>query len=84
MLRGGKMAKLQIKEIAQKQGIKQYELAEKSGVSAQLVNRYWNNYMQRVALDELERIAKVLGVKPGDLIVPDEESVQNSSVDEAA
>ena len=61
--------RLQIKEIAQRKGMKQYELAEKSGVTAQLLNRYWNNNIQRVDLEELNKIAIALEVKPGDLLI---------------
>ncbi|HET8910568.1 MAG TPA: helix-turn-helix transcriptional regulator [Ktedonobacteraceae bacterium] len=67
------MIKLRIKELAQEKGLKQYELAEKSGVTPQLLSRYWNNNMQRVSLEHLDLIAKVLGVKAGDLIVSDED-----------
>lgn len=69
------MARLRIRELAEKQKLNQKELADKSGVSAQLINRYWNYPMQRVELDALEKIAKALGVKFADLIeVEDEES----------
>jgi DNA-binding Xre family transcriptional regulator len=61
--------RLLIKEIALAKGMKQYELAEKSGVTPQLLNRYWNNNVQRVDLEELNKIAVALGVRPGDLIV---------------
>jgi DNA-binding Xre family transcriptional regulator len=60
--------RLLIKELAQAKEWKQYELAEKSGVTPQLLNRYWNNNIQRVDLEELNKIAVALGVKPGDLI----------------
>lgn len=60
--------RLRIKELAQAKGIKQYELAEKSGVTPQLLNRYWNNNIQRVDLEELNKIAMALSVDPGDLI----------------
>lgn len=66
------MIKLRIKELAQEKGLKQYELAEKSGVTPQLLSRYWNNNMQRVSLEHLDLIARVLGVKPGELIVSEE------------
>jgi DNA-binding Xre family transcriptional regulator len=65
--------RLLIKELAQAQGMKQYELAEKSGVTPQLLNRYWNNNVQRVDLEELNKIAKALGVRPGDLIAADDD-----------
>jgi len=66
------LIKLRIKELAQEKGLKQYELAEKSGVTPQLLSRYWNNNMQRVSLEHLDLIARVLGVKPGELIVSEE------------
>lgn len=66
------MARLIIKEKAQERKLSQKDLAEKSGVTAQLLNRYWNNNMQRVELDQLAKIAKALGIKSGDLIVDDE------------
>jgi len=61
--------RLVIKDLALERGIKQYQLAELSGVTPQLLNRYWNNHTQRVELVQLSRIAKALGVKPGDLMV---------------
>ena len=68
------MAKLIIKEEAKKRGINQSQLQIKAGVTPQLLNRYWNNNTQSVALEQLEKIAKALGVKPGDLIVSEEEA----------
>jgi len=65
------MARLRIKEIAQEQQIRQNALAQKSGVTEQLLNRYWNNNVLRVDLHELEKIAQALGVAPGELIGPD-------------
>ncbi len=70
---GELMARLIIKEIAEKQGLNQSRLQIKAGVTAQLLNRYWNNNTESVALKQLDMIAKALGVNPGDLIVPDEE-----------
>jgi DNA-binding Xre family transcriptional regulator len=75
---------LRIKEIAQAKGMKQYELAEKSGVTPQLLNRYWNNNVQRVDLEELNKIAIALGVEPGDLIVSSSRTDDQSGLDEAA
>jgi transcriptional regulator with XRE-family HTH domain len=63
------MIRLQIKELAKAKGMKQYELADRSGVTPQLLNRYWNNNIQRVDLEELNKIAIALGVKPGELII---------------
>ncbi len=66
------MARLRIKEIAEQQHIQQIDLAKKSGVSAQLINRYWNYPMQRVDLDALVKIAKALNVKFADLVDTEE------------
>jgi len=84
---GALMARLIIKEIAKKQGLNQSRLQIKAGVTAQLLNRYWNNNTESVALKQLDMIAKALGVKPGDLIVSDEESARYEkevSIPEAA
>jgi len=71
------MARLRVKEVAQQRELTQRALAEQSGVTVQLLNRYWNNNVQRVDLDELEKIAAALGVKIGDLIVSDREQATN-------
>lgn len=72
------MAKLIIKEVAKSKGINQSQLQLKAGVSAQLLNRYWNNRTRSVALDQLEMIAKALEVdKPGDLIIWDREAMSS-------
>ena len=65
------MARLRIKEIAEQQNMTQTELAKRSGVTAQLINRYWNYPMQRVELDALVKIAKALGVQFADLVETD-------------
>jgi transcriptional regulator with XRE-family HTH domain len=63
------MPRLVIKEIAERQGLNQSQLQIKSGVTPSLLNRYWRNTADRVTLSELGKIARVLGVKSGDLIV---------------
>jgi transcriptional regulator with XRE-family HTH domain len=72
------MIRLRIKEVAKAQGLNQSQLQIKAGVTPQLLNRYWNNHTQSVAFEPLYKIARALGVKPGDLIettedVPNEE-----------
>jgi transcriptional regulator with XRE-family HTH domain len=74
---GMNVARLIIKEIATKQGLNQSKLQIKAGVTAQLLNRYWNNNTESVALKQLEMIAKALGVRSRDLIVDDDEPVQD-------
>ena len=77
------MARLIIKELARSKGLNQSQLQMKAGVTPQLLNRYRNNHTRSVALDQLELIAKVLGVKPGDLIVPDE-AISEATKEDAA
>lgn len=62
------MAKLRVKEIAESKGINQKRLIELSGMTDQLIYRYWHNYTKSVSLDQIERIADALNVEPGDLI----------------
>lgn len=62
------MVKLLIKEIAEKQGLQQNELATRSKLTPQLINRYWHNHTLRVELDALGKIAGALGVDVKDLI----------------
>ena len=52
----------------------QSQLQLKAAVSPQLLNRYWNNRTRSVALDQLEKISNALDVKPGDLIISDEDT----------
>ena len=70
------MARLIIKEIAEKQKINRSQLQLKSGVTLPLLTRYWHNRTESVTLDALERIAHILGVSPGDLIVSDTEAAK--------
>lgn len=67
------MTKLQIKEVAESKGIIQKRLIELSGMTPQLVYRYWHGYTRSVSLDQLGKIAKALGVNSGDLIVDEDE-----------
>lgn len=73
------MARLIIREVARSKGLNQSQLQLKAGVSPQLLNRYWNNHTRSVALDQIELIAKALDVKPGDLIIPDEEAKEEAA-----
>lgn len=67
------MVRLIIRELAEKQNLSQSRLQREAGVTMAQLRRYWYNKSESVTLDGLARIAKVLGVKPGDLIVEDEE-----------
>lgn len=63
------MSKLIIRQVAEQKDIKQSQLQAKAGVTAQLLYRYWHNFTKSVELEQLEKIAKALGVEPGELIV---------------
>lgn len=65
------MSKLVIRRLATKKKLNQSQLQIRAGVTQQLLYRYWHNFTKSVELDRLERIAKALGVEPGDLIVSD-------------
>lgn len=60
--------RLRIKELAQERRMLQKDVAAKSGVTLQLLNRYWHNHIQSVNLEQLGSIAKALGVNVGDLL----------------
>jgi len=68
------MLRLRVKEIAEKQGLNKSQLQIKSGVTLPLLTRYWNNNTTEIKLDALKKIARALGLKPGDLIVDEEEA----------
>ena len=65
------LAKLRVKEVAEAQNIKQSHLQIAAAVTPPLLNRYWNNKTTTIDLAELEKIAKALGVEPGELIISD-------------
>jgi DNA-binding Xre family transcriptional regulator len=68
------MVRLIIKELAEQKNISQSRLQREAGVTMNQLRRYWNNESESVVLDALTRIAKVLGVEPGDLIVVDKDN----------
>jgi DNA-binding Xre family transcriptional regulator len=70
------MAQLIIRYLAEAKHLRQGQLQELSKVTPQLLNRYWHGQTQRVELRALEQIAKALEVKPGDLIISDEDTPQ--------
>ena len=78
------MIRLAISEIAKKKGLNQSQLQIKAGVTPQLLNRYWHSHTQSVAFEPLEKIAKALGVRPGDLIVSDAEEAARESPEQSA
>ena len=79
------MARLIIQQIAKQKGFNQSQLQIKAGVTPQLLYRYWHNFTKSVELEQLEKIATALGVRPGDLIIPNaEDTTLGDTLDNAA
>ena len=70
------MLSLTVKLYAKRQKLNRNQLQLKSGVTLPLLTRYWNNTTTEVKLDALERIAKALGVSPGQLIMTETEVIR--------
>lgn len=67
------MVRLRIKEMAAERGFQhQKPLREAAQVTTTQFEKMWHNHLQRVDLGALGRIARVLGVQPGELIIDDE------------
>lgn len=67
------MARLRVKEIAEKQGYNKSRLQLKSGVTMPLLSRYWDNNTSEVRLDALSKIARALQVSVGALLIDDDD-----------
>src|SRR5260370_35760798 len=78
------MLKLRVKEVAEARGLNRNQLQLKSGVTLPLLTRYWNSTTTEVKLDALAKISRALDVKPGDLIVYDEDTGKRPSVNVVA
>jgi len=62
------MIKLRVREVAEQKGILQSHLQMQAHVTGALLSRYWHNKTRLVSLDELGKIARVLGVPARELI----------------
>ena len=68
------MAKVRpIKELAEPRGYNISTLARRADLSYPTVHALWHGHVVRVDLNTLEAVAKVLGMRTGDLIVDDRE-----------
>lgn len=65
------MIVVRLKEIAEAQGYNLSRLQKASGVDMGVLRRYWywDGFTQSVHLPSLERLCRLLGVFPGDMIV---------------
>ncbi len=67
------MARWRVREIAEPRGWNPHRLALEAKLSYNTVRPIWFNEAKRADLDTLDRLAKVLGVAPGQLIGNGEE-----------
>jgi len=63
------MLKLLIKEIAEEKGISRMKLAQRSGVSYNIVKGIFNDPYRVITTETLHRLAKALGVPTAVLLV---------------
>jgi DNA-binding Xre family transcriptional regulator len=61
--------RFRLAELLERHGMSQSELSRLSGVSYPVVNKMCGNKAATVALSTLDRIAGVLGIEPGELII---------------
>ena len=54
-----------IRELREARGMRQGDLADKAGMSKQLLYKYESNIITNVPSDRLESIARALNVSPG-------------------
>ena len=60
---------LNIRELREKKGWTQQELADKAGLYQATISNLESGRSRRIEFDKLDAIAEALGVQPGDLIV---------------
>jgi DNA-binding Xre family transcriptional regulator len=70
--------RLRIKEVAQEKGLSMTKLSQRSEVAFTTVRTLFKDPYRSVTTDTLERLAKVLGVSPLDLLeyIPDNDTKQ--------
>ncbi len=75
------MARWKLKEVAEAQGWNPHSLAIEAKLSYNTVRPIWFGMAKRADLETLSKLAKVLGVAPGDLIGEngDTETIQGNS-----
>lgn len=63
--------KLNFKNIIDKLGLKQTEVAEKTGLSYPTINALYNGTAKSIYLDTLEKLCEVLNCTPNDVLIMD-------------
>lgn len=57
-----------IKELRENKGMSQYRLAEITGINRSTINRYENNNIKKISLDNLIKICEALDVNIKEII----------------
>ncbi len=79
---GAIMARLRLRELAEERGLNMSQVQRRSGLTMGAVRRYWYNTqdgkidgppLALVSLDALEKLASLLHVHPGELIVSEQD-----------
>lgn len=70
------MIRIKLKEVAEEKGLSMTKISQRSEVSYNTVKSLFRNPFRPISTDVLERLAKVLGVSPVDLIeyIPDQDN----------
>ncbi len=76
--KGSAVLRLRIKEVAQEKGLSMTKLSQRSEVGFTTIRLLFKDPYRSVNTDTLERLAKVLGVSPLDLLeyIPDNDAKQ--------
>lgn len=64
-------ARFRLEELLEERAMTQSELARRSGITFATINAMCRNRTDGVKLDTLDKLARVLGVQPGELIAAD-------------
>lgn len=73
------MIRLCVREMAQDRGIRQIDLAKKTGLTTTIISNYWHNKVRRISLETLEAIGAALGVSGTNLLADTPLSTESSS-----
>lgn len=63
-----------LKPIMDKQGIRRNALATAIGARFEVINKWYNGYVEKIDADVLARICHVLECEPGDIIKLEDET----------
>ena len=77
------MARLRLRELAEARGLNMSQVQRQSGLTMGMVRRYWYNEgkdgpLNEVQLEALDRLARLLGVQPGELLEADGQSASDA------